>query len=358
MGEYIDFRYVKAHADFDPVLEHYGIETEGNGDEQSALCPFHDERKPSFKVNLVKNVFNCFGCGAHGNVLEFVAKMEECELREAAKKLASYCAISLSDRSGGRSGGNGARRSAEETPEGSSEGDDTRKKTKRTRRRRSAKEEASPDEGANKPLTFTLELDAEHPYLEERGINPETIEHFQLGFCGRGMMKNRVCIPIHDERGELVAYAGRWAGDDVPEGEEKYLLPPKFAKSKVLFNLNRLMVMEVEHVVVVEGYFGAMRLHMLHVPVVAVMGTSISDEQVALLVSAGIKRAIVLMDGDGAGVDAAERVVPALAGCLWVRKALLPEGEDPETVDEGELLELVPAVNEAGAERAPPVCRL
>ena len=131
----------------------------------------------------------------------------------------------------------------------------------------------------------------------------------------------------------------------VPDDVEKYLLPPKFAKSKVFFNLNRVMAMEVEHVVVVEGYFGAMRLHMLRVPAVAVMGTSISDEQVALLVSAGIKRVIVLMDGDNAGENAAEKVVPALARSFWVRTAVLPEGEDPETVDEAELLELVPVMS-------------
>ena len=75
MAEYIDFSYVKSHADFEPVLAYYGIETEGRGDEQSALCPFHDERKPSFKVNLDKKAFNCFGCGVHGNVLEFVQQM-------------------------------------------------------------------------------------------------------------------------------------------------------------------------------------------------------------------------------------------------------------------------------------------
>ena len=84
MGEFIDFSYVKANADFEPVLAHYGVELEGRGDERSALCPFHEERKPSFKVNLDKNVFNCFGCDAKGNVLEFVAKIEDCNLREAA----------------------------------------------------------------------------------------------------------------------------------------------------------------------------------------------------------------------------------------------------------------------------------
>ena len=131
----------------------------------------------------------------------------------------------------------------------------------------------------------------------------------------------------------------------MPDDIEKYMLPPKFGKSKVLFNLHRIIAMETDEVVVVEGYFDVIRLHALRVPVVGVMGTSISDEQVSLLVAAGIKRVTVLMDGDSAGVDAAERVVPPLARSIWVRTAVLPEGEDPETVDEGELMELVPVVS-------------
>ena len=70
------------------------------GEERKALCPFHEETKPSFKVNLGKKAFNCFGCGEHGNVLDFVAKMETCDLREAATIIADCCDIALSDRGG------------------------------------------------------------------------------------------------------------------------------------------------------------------------------------------------------------------------------------------------------------------
>ena len=98
MGEFIDFSYVKQQADFEPVLAHYGIECTGRGEERKALCPFHEETKASFKVSLDKKAFNCFGCGEHGNVLEFVAKMEDCDLREAAAKLADVCGVALSER--------------------------------------------------------------------------------------------------------------------------------------------------------------------------------------------------------------------------------------------------------------------
>ena len=76
MGQFIDFRYVKEHADFLPVLAHYGIEIDGDGDERKALCPFHDETTASFKVNLKKKGFKCFGCDEGGNLLEFAALME------------------------------------------------------------------------------------------------------------------------------------------------------------------------------------------------------------------------------------------------------------------------------------------
>ena len=77
-------------------------------------------------------------------------------------------------------------------------------------------------------------------------------------------MRGRWCIPVHDEEGEIVAYAGRWVDGKPPKGTARYLLPKEFNKSLVLFNLNRIE--EPEHVVIVEGYFGAMRLHELDMP--------------------------------------------------------------------------------------------
>ena len=99
----------------------------------------------------------------------------------------------------------------------------------------------SPDEEkglSNAPLTFVLKVDPDHPYLRERGLADETVAHFGLGYAPRGLMKGRIAIPIHNEKGELIAYAGRWPGDP-PEGEPKYKLPPGFKKHLVLYNLHR-----------------------------------------------------------------------------------------------------------------------
>jgi DNA primase len=87
-------------------------------------------------------------------------------------------------------------------------------------------------------LTFESKtLDRKHPYLKERGLKKETIKEFGLGYCKRGLMKGRIAILIHNEEGDLVAYAGRYPGDP-PEGEPKYKFPPRFKKSLVVFNLN------------------------------------------------------------------------------------------------------------------------
>ena len=346
MGLFIDFRFVKDNASFETVLRRYDIELRGGGDERSALCPFHEETKPSFKVNLAKGGFHCFGCGAKGNVLDFVAKLEGCDLRRAAILVAEACGISLSERTG-----------APEPPQSGRETAKARKRPQPARAMPQAAPEAAegpvarqkPDQRAkacperNPPLSFRLKLDSEHPYVMGR-LSPSLIQHFELGYCDRGLMKGRIAIPIHDVDGELVAYAGRWAGEEVPEEVEKYLLPPKFRKTLVLFNLSRL-VRPVEHVVMVEGCFGAMRLHGLGVPVVALMGSSVADEQVALLQEAGLRRVSLLLDGDAPGRAAALAMLPSLARSFFVRLCELPEGQQPDTVDEAALRALVEPVS-------------
>src|SRR5258708_35407796 len=94
--QYIDFSFVKANASFEQVLAHYKLVVGTRSDtECSVLCPFHDERKPSCKIELERKIFHCFGCEAKGNVLEFVAHMEgnPGDLRAAALKLAGICKI-------------------------------------------------------------------------------------------------------------------------------------------------------------------------------------------------------------------------------------------------------------------------
>ena len=154
------------------------------------------------------------------------------------------------------------------------------------------------------------------------------------------MMKGRVCIPIHNERGELIAYAGRFVGDELPEGEGKYLLPPKFHKSLALYNLHR--VRDKKHLIVVKGYFSVFRLFQLGVPAVALMGSTLSEAQVALLHEAGVKYLTVMLDGDEAGRSATPAMMERLSKETFrVKFALLPDGTEPDTVREEVLRELL-----------------
>ena len=129
--------------------------------------------------------------------------------------------------------------------------------------------------------TWFPNRDMTHEYLTvDRGLSPETIEHFRVGYHrGKGMMSGRILIPIHNERGELVAYAGRFPGVP-PEGEPKYKLPPKFKASHVVFNLHRVPPDE-RLVILVEGFFDVMELYTLgagRANAIALMGTHLSED--------------------------------------------------------------------------------
>ncbi|HWB48633.1 MAG TPA: CHC2 zinc finger domain-containing protein [Stellaceae bacterium] len=331
MSQYIDFAFVKENASFERVLEHYKLVLRGRGAQRSALCPFHPDKRPSLRVELDKGLFHCFACEAKGNMLEFVARSEGVpdDLRAAAEKIADICKIPLAPPRGNKPAAKPAATAA--APKG--------RRPAEPAPAPAADTPVEPVAPINVPLTFTLKLDPSHPYLVERGLSAEQIAEFGLGYCSRGSMAGRICFPIHNEAGALVAYAGRWAADEVPEDVEKYKLPAKFEKHRVLYNLHR--VRDAEHVVAVEGYWSSIRLHALGVPVVGLMGWSVSPEQIALLRDRGTKYLTLLWDGDAAGERARERVLPALASAFFVRAPVLPDGEKPDTLAEAELKRLI-----------------
>ncbi len=158
-------------------------------------------------------------------------------------------------------------------------------------------------------------------------------------------MKGRVAIPIHDERGELVAYSGRWPGDP-PEGEEKYKLPGGFKKSRVIFNLNRVGESAKERgLILVEGFFDCLWLHQCGFPnVVALMGSSLSERQRELLVATvGSQGKItLLMDNDEAGRGGEAQCLEELSQYLFIKVARLPVAyRQPDHLSEQELGQLL-----------------
>lgn len=192
-------------------------------------------------------------------------------------------------------------------------------------------QQTTSDSGINKPLTFVLKnLNVKHPYLSGR-VWVETIERFGLGVCGKGLMNGRVVVPVHNEHGELVAYVGRWPGDDFPSGEGKYKLPPAFKKGYVLFNLHRVIeaVRKGEPLILVGGFFDVFRLYELGYPnAVALMGSSLTKEQEDLLKSVltPSSRVALMFDNDPAGINCTGDVAGRLSVWCFVKVVNLPEG--------------------------------
>ena len=345
MGKLIKFAYVNEHGDFEKVLSHFGLDYSRKGDQLRLLCPFHDDTKPSLNITLTAtastqaNTFHCFGCHESGSLIDFVAAMEGgTDLRAAAELIASVSGCDLAPpRTEKRAGkaksantGKGSKpRSKRVTDDSAKEGDSGAENAAVAN-----SEPLSTGEVVNPPLKFALTLDPAHPYLEER-VDLETINTFGLGALpesSRSMMKGRICIPIHNAEGQLIAYAGRYPAAEPPGDVPKYLLPKSFEKMATLFNLHRVDPAS-KWVVIVEGFFGAMRLHRLGVPVVALMGTAISPEQIALLEARKTKFVYLMLDGDDPGREAADALLPILARSFLVKVIDLPDGMEPDTVN-------------------------
>jgi DNA primase len=306
---FVDFRAVKAVVSMQMVLDRYGVNwLRKNGDELRGRCPIHKgEGTDTFHTNLTKNAFQCFSCKARGNVLDFVDAIEQCTVRDAAVKLADWFSVGASN---------------VENPPAT---------------KPAAAERRGEGTAENKPLTFQLKgVNPEHPYLAARGISKETATAFGIGFfSGRGQMSGRVVIPIHNGNGELVAYSGR----SIDGAEPKYKLPGGFHKSLELYNLHRATGATV---VLVEGFFDCIKVHTAGYPCVALMGSSLSEGQEALL-SSHFGGVVLLLDGDEAGRKGTDDCLLRLGRRMWVKAAAVPEGKQPDMLSDEELRALVEA---------------
>lgn len=344
----IDFKKVRAAVGIEEVLGRYEIALRRRApDELVGPCPIHrGSNAAQFTVNTRKNVFHCFaaGCGASGNVLDLVARLEGRPIVDAAKLLMEWFPERFEPRAAGA-----PRPPRPTTGKG--------KKTVRPEPEPAPEETeaASPTttDGPPPPLGWVLKsVDPSHPALKARGLTPATVVAFRVGYCSKGMMKGRIAIPIHNEGGELVGYAGRAVDCDPPE--PRYLLPKGFPKAWALYNAHRALPEAKERgfLIVVEGYFGAMHVHQAGFPnVVALMGASLSEHQ-AKLIAGAAGRAVVLLDGDREGRKAAGEVAARLAPRLWTRIVHLPEERDqPDKLLPGELAALLA---DAGVPSPPP----
>jgi DNA primase len=328
MSIWIDFKELRSKLNFEEVLRHYGVEVKRKGNQHHGYCPLpnHNGKKnsPSFSANLEKGIFQCFGCGAKGNVLDFAALMTKADPKDGAAL--HTVATELQKRF---------------YPE---LGSDSKPKEKTGEKKVPPKFEPKNDLPTivNAPLDFELKgLNREHPYLLNRGFTQDTIDHFGLGFCSRGMLKDRVAIPLHDHDGKLIGYAGRVVDDStINEDNPRYRLPGErerdgkileFRKTLFLYNGFRFKA-PVENLIVVEGFTGLWWLHQNATPpVVATMGADCSEKQAEIIVSL-VKpngRVWIVPDGDKAGERHAQMLLTLISPHRFMRWVKMADGKQP-----------------------------
>ncbi len=322
--KFVGFAALKQSVSMVQVLDRYGL-LEGlrrSGDSLSGACPIHaGHNAMQFRVSLSKNCWICFGdCHTGGSIVDFVSRKEGVGIRDAALLLQDWFKV-LPDANGhnGRNGHKPPNRVSTAAP--------------------------LPPGGHNRPLGYTLgPLDGDHPYLRARGLSPETIATFGLGYCSRGRLSGWVAIPIHNAAGKLVAYAARWPGEP-PADTPKYLLPRGFRKSLELFNLHRALAADARlPLVVVEGFFGCLHVWQAgHRRVVSLMGSMLSQAQEELVIrTVGAGRVVLLLDEDEAGRKGRAEARERLARSVAVRVARFEvEGGQPDRLPPGKLLELL-----------------
>jgi DNA primase len=307
------------------------------------LCPFHQEKTPSFNVNAERQYFKCFGCGASGNAIDFVMRRDRVEFLDAMKELANRAGVELP-------------------------------------RFASANQKVGDREQllaccSTSAMLFEKWLSQEaigkpaRAYLTQRGINDQTIREFRIGYAPPGwdnlakaselkkfaptllqragllkqkdgatsfydVFRNRLIFPIRDEQSRVIAFGGRvLPGSDDPA---KYLNSPEtplFSKSRAVFGLDvaRERIVATRRVVVVEGYTDVVMAHQFGVRnVVAVLGTALTEQHVSVL-RRFADEIVLLFDADAAGGNATKRAVELfLTQPIEIRIATIPTGEDPD----------------------------
>jgi DNA primase len=342
--DWVSFDEIKRTVTLEMAIEHYGIRLRRvNAATLRGRCPLpthrSDQSNESFTAALNKGPGGAWACQSQscakargrvgGNILDFVAAMEQCSIRDAAIKLQSWFLVPTAGARPATSGKEPKR--AEDASAGKEP------ETHLTAERASGVGENK----SNTPLSFTLQnIDHAHPYLAERGLADEPIRTFGVGFfSGKGSMHDRIVIPIHNVTGELVAYAGR----AIDGSEPRYKFPAGFHKSLELFNLHRVKA-EVS-VVLVEGFFDCMKVAQAGYPCVALMGSTMSAAQEDLLTE-HFAHVVVLLDGDEAGRSAATEIADRLQHRVYhVDLVEVPDGKQPDQLTEDELHGLLDATH-------------
>ncbi len=331
---------LKERADIVSAVSRY-VQLKKAGQNFQGLCPFHSEKSPSFNVSPHRQMYHCFGCGEGGDIFSFLMKIEHIGFYDALKMVAEDTGYTL--------------------PRLPSSGKN--------------RKEYATEHLIEKACSFYQKNLAKHRgklegYLAKRELSSDTVQEFRLGYAGDGwhelsgflgnlasekecletglvkknrhglydLLRNRLVFPIENLRGKVVAFGGRILADgEEAKGQPKYLNTPEsalFKKGQILYGMNRAVefARKEPQLIVVEGYMDVISLHARGIRnVVAVLGTSLSEEHVKLI-RRYWEEVVLLFDGDNAGIRAAERSFLLLtAGELKVKGLILPKGEDPDS---------------------------
>ena len=317
------------------------------GREHTGLCPFHNEKTPSFTVNDQKGFYHCFGCGAHGSVLDYIMHARGMEFMEAVTELAGEAGM--------------------EVPKPS------REQVERDKRRASLSEVMEMVTNWYAEQLHRARGKAAYEYVTGRGLSQHTIDRYRLGYApggrsdlkeamlARGVLeeqlvetgmlikpddggasydrfRDRLMFPIADRQGRIIAFGGRALS---ATAKAKYLNSPEttlFHKGATLYNwaTARKASYDVGQVMVVEGYMDVIALGQAGIDhTVAPLGTALTEEQIAHLWHMA-DEPILSFDGDNAGRRAAmramDRALPMLRPGKSLRFVFMPDGDDPDTL--------------------------
>ncbi|AJY49765.1 DNA primase [Halomonas sp. KO116] len=319
------------------------------GRNYSGLCPFHQEKTPSFTVSADKQFYHCFGCGANGNALRFLMEYDKLPFPEAVEQLAGRLGI--------------------EVPR---EGADDPRAQQREKKRKEGVNLLELAASFYRERLKMQEGQSAQRYLSGRGLSDEVIKTYGIGYAPSGWealkqhlsergigepvqveygllihredtgrtydrFRDRVMFPIRDLRGRTIAFGGRVMGDDQP----KYLNSPEtpvFHKGRELYGLYeaRQASSKLEQLVMVEGYMDVVALAQFGIHnAVATLGTATTEDHLTRLFRL-VSRVVFCFDGDRAGRQAASRALetalPQMIDGREARFLFLPEGDDPDTL--------------------------
>ena len=328
---------VRNSNDIVDVISQY-ISLKRSGRNYFGLCPFHNEKSPSFSVSPDKQIFHCFGCGVGGNVISFISNIEGIGFKEAIELLAERANIKLPTI------------------------DNNIDSKKEELKAKVYKVNSFTAEFYHKKLYEPSSKIAQE-YVKKRQLNNETLKSFKIGFSGKfdelyqalhkegfkdeeilesGLVnknengkyidryRNRLVIPIFDERNRVIAFGGRVLDDSKP----KYINSPEnivYSKGRHLFGLNVAKKGETKRLLIVEGYMDAISLHQRGITnVVASLGTALTTQQ-GWLLRKNAEQVILGFDSDGAGQTAIMRAMEVMQNMGCDMRVLQMSGaKDPD----------------------------